>query len=109
MQFAHRGMTINSWVKPSSVKQVNISEISGLLPSPEYTNTLVTSSLFINTPTQYDSSFKQVQVDALCNGTISPSTPEAAKRNATLIELHSLAPSNARWEEPVQKWILSPE
>ena len=109
MQFAHKGLTINSWVKPGAVKEVNISEISGLLPSLEYINTLVTPSFFINTPTQYDSSFKQVQIDALCNGTISKNTPEAAKRNATLVELHSLSPSNPRWEDPVQEWISSPE
>ena len=109
MEYAHRKLPMSNWKRPSNVKEINISEISGLLPSPDYSNLLTTSSLFLNTPKNYDTSFRRVLVDALCNGIITDNTPEAAKKESTLISLHSLSPSNPRWEDPVQEWILSPE
>ena len=109
MEYAHRWLPIANWQKPSGVKEVTISEVSGFLPSPEYVSKLTVSSLFMNIPEQYDSSFRQVEVDALCNGAVSAYTPDAAKRLVTLVQLRSLSPSNPRWEDPVQEWIRSPE
>lgn len=105
MDFAHKWLEVQNWKEPSWIKKINISEISWLLPNPEnQSNNYLTESLFLNKPTSYDNSFKQIQLDALCNWKISSKTPEAAKKNMTLIQLHSLYPSNEKWEQPVIEW-----
>ena len=105
MEFAHKWRKVKNWKKPSSVKEINTSEISWLLPSPENTNgSFLIKSLFVNTPENYDSSFKTLTVDLLCNGLITDETPEAAKKSVNLVEFHSLSQQNSKWENPVQAW-----
>ncbi|MCP4523957.1 MAG: hypothetical protein GY828_07110, partial [Candidatus Gracilibacteria bacterium] len=106
----HKEKPVEGWKKPSEIKSLNISEISGFLPSPESSqNNFLIKSLFLEKPTQYDSSFKTVTVDALCHGPVSENTPEVAKKDVTLVEFHSLMPSNPKWEGPVKKWSESDE
>lgn len=108
MEVLHKWLTVENWSKPAEVKEVNISEISWFLPSPENTdNKFIVSSLFLNKPTKYDYSFKSIEVDALCNGLITEKTPEAAKQNVTLLQFNSLQPGNSSWEWPVQNWVKS--
>lgn len=107
MSFAHKWKTAEFWKRPATVKEISISEVSWLLPNPEIKNNYLVKSLFVNTPTKYDNSFKQVEVDALCNWKITENTPEAARKKVTLLELHSMNPSNANWENPVKAWALS--
>jgi membrane peptidoglycan carboxypeptidase len=105
MEFAHIWKSIETWEKPSWVKEINISEISWLLPNPEKTNeSLIIKSLFINEPTKYDNSYKQVKIDSLCNWIITDKTPDAAIKNVTLVEFNSLSPNNPKWQDPVIKW-----
>lgn len=108
MKYLHKWEEVLSWGKPSSVKEINISEISWLLPNPEWYNNKLERSLFLNKPTKYDNSYKTTRVDTLCNWVVTDKTPIAAIKDATLLELHSLYPSNANWEIPVQKWASSP-
>ncbi len=108
MTFAHKWKDIENWKKPVWVKEINISEVSWLLPNPESTNpAFIIKSLFINKPTKYDNSYKYVKVDSLCNWLITKDTPDAAIKTVTLIEFKSLMPSNPKWENPVQKWAKS--
>jgi hypothetical protein len=108
MEELHRGKKVSTWKKPAEIKEVSISEISGFLPSPENrNNTFIVKSSHLNKPTKYDYSFKNIEVDALCNGKLTDKTPEAAKRNVTLVQFNSLQPGNSSWEEPVQKWVKS--
>lgn len=107
MEFAHEWKEVENWSKPRWVEEINISEVSWLLPNPETTNSLLIKSLFINEPTSYDSSFKQVEVDSLCNWKVTSSTPEAAIKYVTLVEFHSLDPQNPNWEQPVLEWSKS--
>ena len=108
MEFAHKWKPILSWEKPSWVKEINISEISWLLPNPETTNeSLIIESLFINEPDKYDNSYKQVQVDSLCNWKVTDRTPVAAIKNVTLVEFNSISPTNSKWQNPVIEWSKS--
>lgn len=107
MEFAHKWKNVKKWTQPKWVKNVNISTVSGLLPSESLNNSFITSSMFINGPINYDDSFKSVEVDALCNWKVTDSTPEAAIKSVKLLKLHSLKPTNASWETPVKKWINS--
>lgn len=108
MEILHKGKSATNWTKPNEVKEVNISEISWFLPSPENTNnTFIIKSQFLNKPSKYDYSFKSIEVDALCNWLITEKTPEAAKKNITLVQFNSLLPWNSSWEDPVQQWVKS--
>jgi hypothetical protein len=108
MEILHREKSASTWKKPSDIKEVSISEISGFLPSPENrNNSFIVKSSYLNKPTKYDYSFKTIEIDALCNGKVTNKTPEAAKRNVTLVQFNSLQPGNSSWEEPVQHWVNS--
>lgn len=108
MEYAHTWKEVEQWKQPSSVKSVNISNITWLLPSPEDSNKdFIVNSLFLNKPTEYDNSLKTIKVDALCNWKITDKTPESAIKEITVLEFHSLRPENASWEKPVQDWVKS--
>jgi len=110
MDFAHIWKEPETWKKPSWVNNVNISEISWLLPNSELTNnSLITESLFINKPSKVDNSYSQVEVDSLCNWKVTENTPEAAIKTVNLIEFNSLSPNNPKWQDPVIEWSKSDE
>lgn len=109
MTYAHKDKKVEKWAKPSSVYDINISEISWLLPNPENSNGPLVKSLFVNKPTKYDQSFETVEIDMLCGWRAGPNTPDAAKKSVTLVEFHSIDPSNASWEKSVQDWSKSEE
>jgi len=110
MEYAHKDKAVKNWTRPRWVSEINISEITWLLPNPEnYWANLLVKSVFVNKPEKYDNSYQSVEVDILCNGKVTPETPAAAVRNATLIEFHSLQPNNPAWENPVQEWAKSDE
>ena len=110
MEYAHKNKPVKTWTRPRWVSEINISEITWLLPNPEnYWANLLVKSVFVNKPEKYDNSYQSVEVDVLCNGKVTPETPAAAVRNATLIEFHSLQPNNPAWENPVQEWAKSDE
>lgn len=105
MTYAHEWKKVENWKRTSWVKEINISEMSWLLPNPEAENAgQLVDSLFINVPTEYDNSFKKVKVDILCNWAVSDKTPEAAIKEVTLVQLHSINPANQNWENSVIEW-----
>ncbi len=107
MDIAHEGKEVLNWKRPAGVKEVNISRISGKL-APEWLDwNLRSSSLFVNVPKEYDQSLQPIQVDLLCNGPVTESTPISAIGNVNLLALHSLQPDNPAWEYPVQAWVNS--
>jgi len=108
MEFAHKWLPAESWKRPSSVKSVNISNVSWKLANPENpSNEFIIESLFINSPTEYDNSFWTIEIDALCNGLVTDKTPDAAKKTVTLLQFSSLRPEYKSWEDPVQEWSRS--
>ena len=110
MEYAHKWLKNESWKKPYKVSEINISEVSWLLPNPETKNNdLITKSLFINKPKTYDNSYRYVQIDSLCNWKVNENTPIAAIKNATLVEFNSINPENSKWQNPVIEWSKSDE
>jgi hypothetical protein len=107
MEFAHKWKEVLNWKRPSWVKEVSISRVSGLLAPDTLDSGLRLSSLFVNTPKTYDQSLQPLQVDLLCNGTVTENTPISAIWNVNLLALHSLQPNNPAWENPVQAWVNS--
>lgn len=104
MKFYHSDEPVENWKRPSGVKEINVSKISGLLIPEWFPENLIVGSLFKNIPKSFDRLGK-VTVDILCNGKITDSTPKAAIQEVNLVELHSLRPDNSAWEWPVQAWI----
>ena len=110
MAFAHKWKEVKNWKKPNWVKDINISNVSWLLPNPETANTSnMIRSLFVNIPTSYDNSYRYVTVDSLCNWEITDKTPDAAKQTVTLVQFNSLLPNNSKWQNPVIAWSKSDE
>ena len=107
MKFAHKDKPVKSWTQPNSIKNVDISILSWLLPSENSVDDLLVSSLFINEPITYDNSFSQIEVDAYCNGIIWKNTPVAAIKDVNLLQLNSLRPDDPNWEKPVQDWLIN--
>ena len=109
MEEVHKWVKPSDWSKPSSINEIEVSTISWL-PKGEkiiINNNFYTWSLFLNKPTKTDNSFREIEVDALCNWKITEFTPVAAIKEVTLVEFHSLSPTNINWENPVIEWVNS--
>ncbi|MCD5374989.1 transglycosylase domain-containing protein [Candidatus Gracilibacteria bacterium] len=109
MEFYHSDEGVLEWKRPTGVKEVNISKISGKLAPEGLGSNFITSALFQNAPREYDNSLQPIRVDLLCNGAIDEFTPISAIGNVSLLSLHSLKPENPRWELPVQEWLSKGE
>ncbi|NDK09838.1 penicillin-binding protein [Candidatus Gracilibacteria bacterium] len=105
MESAHVGKEVLNWKRPNGVKEANISRISGLLAPGSLDSSLILSSLFKNAPTEFDQSLQPIEVDLLCNGTITENTPASAIGTVNLLALRSLQPNNPAWENPVRAWV----
>ncbi len=106
MSYAHKDLIVEDWKKPLWVKQVNISNISWLLPSPDwFPKQFLASSLFLNSPDKFDQSLRIVYVDWLCNWKVTPDTPKADIKKWYFLNFHSLKPNNPEWENPVRQWV----
>ncbi len=104
MEYAHAKKEKLTWKIPEGLKYTKISKISGLLAPEWFEPSLTVESLFKNRPTEYDTSLQLIQVDALCNGKVTPDTPASAIKSWYYIAYHSIDPNNTVWEEWVQKW-----
>lgn len=107
MKAAHKGLPALDWKQPSGVKEVNISKISGLLAPGDMDPNFIIRSLFKNVPQEYDAGISEAEVDLMCNGTISDSTPESARGKVQLVAFRSERPNDPAWENPVQAWVAA--
>lgn len=107
MEYIHTWKKVENWEKPKEVKDVTISEISWLLPTKNLPSNFYVKSLFLNPPTKYDNSLKQIEVDTLCNWKVTSETPPSAIKTWYLLYFHSLNPENSAWEKPVQALALT--
>lgn len=107
MRVLHKWKEEQNWQKPNDVKSVTISEISWLLPNPNYPNDFLVQSYFVNPPKKIDDSYRAITYDALCNWRVTDQTPESAIKRYVYFKMHSLKPDKPSWEEPVQQWIRS--
>ena len=110
MEYVHKDKPALNWKKPSWVKELSVSEVSWLLPSPEwFPENFLIQSLFLNTPTEYDKSLWMVTVDTLCDWKVTSDTPNSAIKTWYLLNFHSFYPENSKWEDPVRTWVANGE
>ena len=107
MEYIHKWKEKLLWKKPSWVKEINISKISGKLVHDDFNKDLTVKSLFLskNLPDEYDNSLKEIKIDKLCNWIVTSKTPKWAIDTWYYVDFHSLMPYKEKWEEPVKKWI----
>jgi membrane carboxypeptidase/penicillin-binding protein len=67
MEFAHKNLKKEEFIKPKSVISATISKASGRLASNNTPDDLKVTSIFAVKPTEYDSGGKKIEVDATCN------------------------------------------
>lgn len=92
MDFAHTGLPKKDFVRPDDVVGNNqFLYINGKKPE-------VLSSF----------APEKIQVDALCNGRVSPTTPQEAIRDAVVLDkAFPIEDSYPTWREPVDAWLGS--
>jgi len=105
MEFYHSDEPALDWKRPSWVREVSISDLSGKLAWEDLSSDLISSSLFVNAPREVDNSLRALQVDLLCNWVVNEQTPLSAIWNVNFLSLNSLRPNNPAWENPVQEYI----
>lgn len=76
MEAAHRNLPKETFKKPESVFSATISQISGRLATDSTPDRLKVTSIFAVKPTEYEGSFKEVEIDELCGGKVTENTPE---------------------------------
>lgn len=105
MEFAHSGKKASDWTRPSNLGYTKISKISWLLVPEWFDPNFVTETFFKNRPTKYDNSFKEIEVDMMCNGKVTENTPVWAIKRGYYIAFNSIDPTNAVWQKWVDDWV----
>ncbi|EKD65987.1 MAG: 1A family penicillin-binding protein [uncultured bacterium (gcode 4)] len=78
MEFAHKNLKKEDFIKPKSVISATISKASGRLASDNTPDDLKVTTIFAVKPTEYDSGGKKIEVDATCNWKVTDETPPDA-------------------------------
>ncbi len=78
MEFAHKDLPKLDWKKPEWVYEYTIAKTSGRLASETTPEDQKVSTMMAFKLTEYDTGFKEEQVDTLCNGPVSENTPAGA-------------------------------
>lgn len=89
-----------------------ISNITGKLASESTPSGNRVSGMFAVKPTKYESAGKEVTVDSLCNGKVTPDTPTESIKTGMLLDLEPIVESyDASWVAATRNWAggRSPE
>lgn len=109
MEDALEGVPAREFEKPTGVKWVKVSKLSGLLPTQWTPESLIKNELFAesNIPNQYDNTLKVIEVDRVSGKLPNEYTPKDAIEARAIMNFHSQRPSVSNWEAPVQRWVDS--
>lgn len=108
MEAAHKNLPKETFQKPESVFSATISEVSGKLATESTPDSAKVSSIFAVKPTEYEGSFETVEVDSLCNGKVTSSTPPDAVKKGYLININPVIDGYQKdWLPAVSEWMKS--
>ncbi len=84
-----------------------INKFTGKLATDKTPEKIVKEALFASysVPTEKDDELKKVKIDRISGRLANRFTPDFAKTERYVLELHSLRPDLPNWEVPVQEWI----
>lgn len=98
MQFAHKKLPKEEFKKPQSLFTATISKMSGKLASENTPQSLRVTTIFAVKPTAYESSYKMLEVDSLCNGKVTQYTPKNAIKQGYLLDVNPIIDSyDPKW------------
>jgi 1A family penicillin-binding protein len=90
---------------PSGIREVDVDELSGLLPSDATPSTKKEVFAPSNVPTEKDNIHKKVKVMKIAPDKLAPANaPADLVEEKVFTVLHSERPDNANWENPAVKW-----
>ena len=82
-----QGRPDQPFVRPDGLTQVEVCDLSGLLPTPACQHTRLEWFITGTEPTQTDSTYQQVWIDALTNTLANNSTPIERRKSITVLNL----------------------
>lgn len=110
MEAAHKNLPKEEFKKPDSIYSATISKISGRLASESTLDAFQISSIFAVKPTEYEEPFKETEIDSLCNGKVTDSTPKDAIKRGYLANIDPIIDGyNKDWLPPIYDWMKSEE
>lgn len=109
MEAAHKNLPKEEFKKPESVFSATISETSGRLASESTPSSLRVTSIFAVKPTEYEGTFKKLEVDSLCNGKVTDATPKDAIKEWFLVDNISpiIDSYDKSWLSSISGWTRS--
>ena len=94
-----------SFSVPSGIREIDVDELSGLLPSGDTPSTKKEIFAPSNVPTETDNVHKKVKVMKVAPDKLAPANaPAELVEERVFTVLHSERPDSANWENPVIKW-----
>jgi membrane carboxypeptidase/penicillin-binding protein PbpC len=91
-----QGKPDKQFARPDGLVQVEVCDLSGLLPTPACPHTKLEWFIDGTQPTEYDTYYKQVWVDALTGGLATDDTPAERRQLRTVLDLPVAAQGWAR-------------
>jgi penicillin-binding protein 1C len=91
-----QGQPAHPFERPEGLTQVEVCDLSGLLPTPACSLTRTEWFLAGTEPTQMDTFYQQVWIDALTNSLASDSTPGERRKSMIVLDLPVEAQAWAR-------------
>ncbi len=91
-----QGQPDRPFVRPDGMKQVEVCDLSGLLPTSACPHTRLEWFMDGTEPTQFDTFYKQVWIDALTNSLADDSTPAERRKLVSVLDLPAEAQPWAR-------------
>jgi len=82
-----QGQPDRPFIRPEGMKQVEVCDLSGLLPTPACPHTRLEWFIPGTEPTQTDTYYQQIQADALTNLPANDSTPQDRRKSLTVLDL----------------------
>lgn len=106
MREATKNHDLEEFTKPDGISWKRVSRRSGLLPSKHTPDGDIIAELFttFNFPSEVDQTFLSIEIDKVSKKLPTEDTPEEAITEALVANFHSLNPTDANWEKPVQIW-----
>lgn len=92
--------------RPSTVKNLRVSKISGLMPSKQTPEDQIRYEIFApqNVPTKKDNSFVSVDVDTVSGKLANEYTPKEARETYVYMRHKAIKPM-PNWQKGVDKWV----
>jgi len=103
MSYAHKGLPIEKFQKPDSVYSATISRISGRKATANTPENMRVTTLFAVAPSEFENSVKEIEIDSLCGGKVTDSTPQDAIKKGYLVSVSPIIESyNKSWLKGIQ-------